>query len=434
MRTIDLIHEKRDGGTLSDDAIHVLIDRYTRGDVPDYQMSALLMAVFFRGMSESELTAWTSAMLHSGVVLDWSHLGRACVDKHSTGGVGDKISLPLAPAVVACGGTIPMVSGRGLGHTGGTLDKLESIPGFSVRLSLEETRRIMDELGLVLIGQTDEIAPADRKLYSLRDATATVESIPLIASSIMSKKLAEGISGLVLDVKTGSGAFMRTRERARALAETLVGIGNGMGTRTVAHITRMDRPLGRMVGNALEVAESVDTLRGEGPPDVTALTEVLGGEMLELAGVTATPEEGRARIAKSLRDGSALAVFRRLVEAQGGDPRAIDDTTRLPTARDRVTITARSAGFVEAIDATLVGRAAMVLGAGRATAEDSIDPAVGIEVLLSTGAEVREGDAIAVLHVNDPSTVPHAERLLADAYRIGEQRPAPVDLFLERVS
>jgi pyrimidine-nucleoside phosphorylase len=434
VRTIDLIQAKRDGKHLGDDAIRFVIDAYTRGEVPDYQMSALLMAVYFQGMAPEELTAWTRAMLHSGTVLSWPEVERTCVDKHSTGGVGDKISLPLAPAVVACGGAVPMVSGRGLGHTGGTLDKLESIPGFRVRLSLEETRRVMRELGCVLIGQTDEIAPADRKLYALRDATSTVESIPLIASSIMSKKLAEGVSGLVLDVKTGSGAFMRTRERAQELAATLVGIGNGMGTRTVAWITRMDRPLGRLVGNALEVVESIATLRGEGPEDITALTEVLGAEMLVLAGVAADVEDGRARIAASLRDGSALDVFRRMVAAQGGDPRSVDDTTLLPTARDKVVFASTRAGWVEAIDTAELGRAGMVLGAGRATAEDAIDPAVGLEVLATTGDRVEVGDPLVVLHVNDRRNLDWATRLLEGAYRIGQAQPAHVDLFLERVS
>lgn len=434
MRTNDLIQRKRDGGALTGDEIRQLIDEYTRGDVPDYQMAALAMAVFFRGLAPDELTAWTRAMLHSGSVMDWSDLGRVCVDKHSTGGVGDKISLPLAPAVVACGAAVPMVSGRGLGHTGGTLDKLESIPGFDVRLSLEQTRRVMRDVGLVLIGQTAEVAPADRKLYSLRDATATVESIPLIASSIMSKKLAEGIDGLVLDVKCGSGAFMRTRERARELAETLVGIGNGVGTRTVARITRMDRPLGRLVGNALEVVESIETLKGEGPDDVTTLVEVLGAEMLVLARVTDDLDVARARIARSLRDGSALAVFRRLVEAQGGDPRAIDDPRLLPTARDRYAVLAESAGVVQAIDTAELGRGGMMLGAGRARAEDDIDPAVGIEVRATVGDAVSPGDALVVLHFNDPSWLDRAADVVRRSYTIGDEAPAPVDLLLERVA
>ena len=434
MRTIDLIQRKRDGLALTGAEIEHVIAAYTRGDLPDYQMSALAMAIYLQGMDAAELTAWTRAMLHSGSILDWSDLGRPCVDKHSTGGVGDKISLPLAPAVVACGAAVPMVSGRGLGHTGGTLDKLESIPGFNVRLSLEETRRVMRDVGVVLIGQTDEIAPADRKLYSLRDATATVESIPLIASSIMSKKLAEGIQGLVLDVKTGSGAFMRTRERARELARTLVDIGNGVGTRTVARITRMDRPLGRLIGNALEVIESVETLRGEGPEDVTILVEVLGGEMLALAGVAPDPEDGRARIARSLRDGSALAVFRRLVEAQGGDPRAIDDTSRMPTASERVIVRAERAGIVQAIDTAELGRAGMVLGAGRSRAEDSIDPAVGIAVRATVGDSVDAGDALVELHLNDAAQLRWAIDGVLRSYTIGDDAPEPVELLLERVA
>lgn len=434
MRTNDLIQRKRDGLTLSGDEIQHLIDAYTRGDVPDYQMAALAMAVFFRGLTPDELTAWTRAMLHSGSVMDWSDLGRVCVDKHSTGGVGDKISLPLAPAVVACGAAVPMVSGRGLGHTGGTLDKLESIPGFDVRLSLEATRRVMRDVGVVLIGQTDEVAPADRKLYSLRDATATVESIPLIASSIMSKKLAEGVAGLVLDVKCGSGAFMRTRERARDLAATLVGIGNGVGTRTVARITRMDRPLGRLIGNALEVIESIDTLRGEGPDDVTTLVEVLGAEMLVLAGITGDLDDARGRIARSLRDGSALDVFRRLVAAQGGDPRAIDNPRLLPTARERFAVVAERAGVIQTIDTAELGRAGMMLGAGRARAEDDIDPAVGIEVRATVGDAVSAGDALVVLCFNDPSWLDRAAEVVRRSYVIGDDAPEPIDLLLERVA
>jgi pyrimidine-nucleoside phosphorylase/thymidine phosphorylase len=327
MRAVDLIERKRDGGALTADELRFLVKGNTTGEIPDYQMAAFLMAVYFKGMRPEELAPWTEAMLRSGSVLDFSDLSGRCVDKHSTGGVGDKISLPLAPLVAACGVRVPMVSGRGLGHTGGTLDKLESIPGFSTQQSSARFRELVDTLGLGLIGQTADIAPADKLLYALRDVTATVESIPLIASSIMSKKLAEGIDALVLDVKVGNGAFMRSVDQARTLAETMAGIGQRMGKRVVAYLTDMNQPLGATVGNALEVRESVEILRGGGPADVRALTLTFAREMLQLGGVDPAEAE------RALDDGRALARFRALVEAQGGDPRVIDDPDRLPKAR-----------------------------------------------------------------------------------------------------
>ncbi len=432
---LDILRAKRDGVPVDPDALRWLVEAYTAGELPDYQMAAFLMAVFFRGMRGEELAAWTQAMLHSGRVLDWSALDGVPVDKHSTGGVGDKISLPLAPAVAACGAAVPMVSGRALGHTGGTLDKLESIPGFRVDLPLERARALVEELGLVLIGQTAEVAPADRKIYALRDTTCTVESIPLIASSIMSKKLAEGIRGLVLDVKTGSGAFMRRLEDARALAEALVEIGARNGCASVAWITRMDRPLGRAVGNAVEVAESVEVLRGGGPPDVRELVEVLGGEMLVLAGVAPDMSRARAAVARALDDGTALERFRALVEAQGGDPRAVDDPEAfLPQPPHRTVWTAPRAGWIRAIDTQLVGIACMRLGAGRTRVDDVIDPSVGFRVLRTVGDRVERGEPIVEVLYADEARRAEAVELLARAYDIGEEAVPPgPPLLIERL-
>jgi pyrimidine-nucleoside phosphorylase len=433
MQTIRTIQAKRNGEALSPDAIREVLAGYTAGEVPDYQMAALLMAIYLQGMSPPELEVWADAMLHSGEVLDWSSLGIPTADKHSTGGVGDKISLPLAPAVAACGVAVPMISGRALGHTGGTLDKLEAIPGFTVGVSNERAREIVAQHGVVLMGQTAQIAPADKKIYALRDATGTVESIPLIASSIMSKKLAEGVDALVLDVKVGSGAFMKTEARARELAETLVGIGEAAGCRTVALLTRMDRPLGRLVGNALEVAESIATLRGEGPADIRELVCLLGGEMLALTGVATSAEEGRTRIGTALDDGSALARFRGLVEAQGGDVACVDDPGQLPSASGRHVVRARTSGVVTAIDAEDVGRASMRLGAGRAVAEDPIDPAVGLEVLKTVGDVVTQGDPLVELHFNDGSRLESAEVLIHEAYTLGQTPANALELCIGRV-
>ncbi|MEI7706567.1 MAG: thymidine phosphorylase, partial [Deltaproteobacteria bacterium] len=365
MRPYEIIHRKRDGRPIPPEAIAELVTRYAQGEVPDYQMAAFCMAVFFRGMSEPELQALTSAMLHSGDVLDLSDIPGPKIDKHSTGGVGDKTSLALAPLVAACGVKVPMVSGRGLGHTGGTLDKLESIPGFDVRLPVARFREIVASVGACLVGQTDRIAPADRKLYALRDLTATVESIPLIASSILSKKLAEGIDGLVLDVKVGSGAFMKRLPDALALARTLVRLGRGMGKDVAALVTDMDQPLGRAVGNSLEVKEILELLRGQGPADLRELTVQLGAEMLQLGGVAATVPEARARIEQAILDGRGFRKLVEIVEAQGGDARVLHDPDRLPRAARVVEVAATAGGVVEAIDAEAVGLAAMALGAGR---------------------------------------------------------------------
>ena len=434
MRAVDVIRKKRDGGSLAAAEIGYLVDGYTRGLIPDYQLAAFCMAVLFRGMDEAETAALTDAMLRSGTVLDLSDVPGVKVDKHSTGGVGDKVSLALAPIAAACGAVVPMVSGRGLGHTGGTLDKLEAIPGFRVDLPVARFREILRTTGACLIGQTAEIAPADRKLYALRDVTATVESIPLIAASIMSKKLAEGIDALVLDVKVGAGAFMKRREDAERLARVLAGIGRSMGKRVVALLTAMDQPLGSAVGNALEVAEAVELLRGGGPADLRQVTFALCAEMLLLAGLARGPDEALARVDAAVAGGSALAKLREMVAAQGGDPRAVDDPGRLPRAARTREVPAPSGGVVQALDAEAVGLAAMALGAGRTRVEDAVDPAAGILLQRKVGDRVARGEPLAVLHCGDRGEPPEAvaERV-ARAWRIGDAPAAPGPLILGRI-
>jgi pyrimidine-nucleoside phosphorylase/thymidine phosphorylase len=435
MRAYEIIHRKRDGHAIPSGEIAALIRGFTDGEIPDYQMAAFCMAVFFRGMDGAEVEALTRAMLESGDVLDLSGIPGCKVDKHSTGGVGDKISLPLAPLVAACGVRVPMVSGRGLGHTGGTLDKLEAIPGFRVDLPVDRFRAQVAELGCCLIGQTERIAPADKRLYALRDVTATVESIPLIAGSIMSKKLAEGIDALVLDVKVGSGAFMKTLEDARRLATTLAGIGRGMGKRVSALLTDMSQPLGRAVGNALEVRESIELLRGGGPADVRALTVELGAEMLLLGGVAASLAEARGAIEAAIADGRGLDRFRRVVAAQGGDPAVVDDPSRLPSSTVLRDVLAPSAGVVEAIDTEGVGLAAMVLGAGRARVEDRIDPAAGIVVHKKLGDRVERGEPLCTLHGGQGGEPPERVALrAAAAWRIGPGPAEPPRLVIERIA
>lgn len=433
MHPYELIQRKRDGGVLSSAEIEALIGGYTRGEVPDYQMAALCMAVFFQGLSDEELAAWTNAMLRSGEVLDLSDLPGVKVDKHSTGGVGDKVSLALAPLAAACGVRVPMISGRGLGHTGGTLDKLESIPGFQVDLSIERYRALVGSVGACLIGQTRTLAPADKKLYALRDVTATVECIPLIASSIMSKKLAEGIDALVLDVKVGSGAFMKTLGQARALARTLVGIGRRMNKKVVALLTDMEQPLGKAVGNALEVIEALDVLRGRAPEDLAECTLALTAPMLVLGRVASDEAAARAMLARAIADGSALAKLAEIVRAQGGDPRVVDDLSLLPRARRAAPIASLAEGYVEAIDAEAVGRAAVALGAGRETVDAKIDPAVGFVLEAKLGDRVQRGQPLAVMHFNDERRAEEVERRIQRAYRVGAQRPAPRPLVIERI-
>jgi pyrimidine-nucleoside phosphorylase len=401
----------------------------TDGSIPDYQVAAMLMAIFFRGLDERELATWADAMTRSGDVIDLSHIARKKVDKHSTGGVGDKISIPLAPAVAACGVAVPMVSGRGLGHTGGTLDKLESIPGFTVDLPVERFAQLVDTLGLCLIGQTARIAPADKRLYALRDVTGTVESLPLIASSIMSKKLAEGIDGLVIDCKVGTGAFMKTIERARELCTLMRAIGHRADKRVTCVLTDMNAPIGRTIGNALEIRESIEVLRGGGPADTRELVAVLGAEMLVLGGVTNDPAIARTRIEHSLADGSALEVFRKLVEAQGGDPRVCDQPGRiLPQAKQRDVVVLRP-GRIAAIDSEALGLAALVLGAGRRTKEDRIAPAAGLVVDAYVGELIEPGAAPQiVLHHNlspQDGRVAEARAMIEAAFVI---EPADRDL------
>jgi pyrimidine-nucleoside phosphorylase len=394
---IDLIQRKRDGGTLTSAELEWIIRSYTDDAVPDYQMSAFLMAVFLNGFGDSELAPWTEAMLHSGDVLEFSHVDRPKVDKHSTGGVGDKISIPLAPMVAACGVAVPMMSGRGLGHTGGTLDKLESIPGFRVQLDPSEFTSILERLGIVLAGQSVTLVPADRRIYALRDATGTVESIPLISSSIMSKKLAEDLDGLVLDVKVGSGAFMKALEPARELARTMVGIGGAHGTRVSALLTDMDQPLGREIGNANELQESIDVLHGAGPADVTELTFRLGAEMLVLGGITGDLGDARNRLESAVDNGQALEVFSEVIEAQGGDPRVLEDRTILDRAPNRHEVRADRDGFVRRCDAFDIGVASVRLGGGRERKEDDVDHGVGITIEAKRGDTVAAGDVLATI-------------------------------------
>jgi pyrimidine-nucleoside phosphorylase len=406
---VQLVRKKRDGGTLEVAEIRAFIAGVTDGSIPDYQISAMLMAIFFRGLDGKELAAWADAMTRSGDVIDLSAIRRAKVDKHSTGGVGDKISIPLAPAVAACGVAVPMVSGRGLGHTGGTLDKLESIPGFRIDLPVDQFAKQIDEIGVCLIGQTARIAPADKRLYALRDVTGTVESLPLIASSIMSKKLAEGIDGLVIDCKVGRGAFMKTIDNARALCALMRTIGTGAGKRITCVLTDMNAPIGRTVGNALEIRESIEVMRGGGPRDTRELTAVLGGEMLVLGGVAKDADDGRAQIERALGDGRALEVFRKVVEAQGGDPKVCDSPGSVlakPAHRDELAL---RAGRVVSIDSEALGIAALILGAGRRTTADKIDPAAGLVVDAYLGEVIEPGAPPNVILCHN--LAPHDTRL-----------------------
>lgn len=426
---LELIERKRDGGILSSDAIEWLIAEYTNGSVPDYQMSAMAMAILFNGMSAEELAVWTKAMLHSGDVMDFSHIHARKVDKHSTGGVGDKISIPLAPLVAACGVAVPMMSGRGLGHTGGTLDKLESIPGFVTELDPERFREILTEHGLVLAGQSGTLAPADQKLYSLRDASGTVPSIPLISSSIMSKKLAEGLDGLLLDVKTGGGALMKDLAKSRELAHTMVGIGESYGVNTIAFITSMEQPLGSEVGNANEIKESIDVLRGEGPEDVTELTMAFGQAMLALGGI----QGGRQRLETAIETGAALEKFIEVTKAHGGDATVIEDPSKLATAPKEAVLVAPYEGYVTRCDALTIGSATVRLGAGRAEQGDVIDAGVGISVLAKLGDLVSAGDPLAKVRYTDDGRWAAQRANLTSAWEISDERADPPDLIMERI-
>lgn len=426
-RPYALIRLKREGRELPPEDFRALLRRYAAGDLPDYQMAAFLMAVYFRGLSSAEVGVLVDEIIASGSRVDFAAAPGRRVDKHSTGGVGDKVSLVLAPLVAALGVQVPMMSGRGLGHTGGTVDKLESIPGFRMDLSLARFRQQVLELGTALISQTPEIAPLDGKLYALRDVTATVESVPLIAASIMSKKIAEGIDGLVLDVKVGSGAFLPEEDEALALARTMIELGAAHGCDVVGLVTAMDRPLGRAVGNALEVAEAVRALQGQGPDDLREVTVALAGEMLVLGGVAGTAAEGRAMAAGALDAGRGFPVFRRVVEAQGGDPAVLDDPDRLARAPVIGTATAERGGRVEAVDTRAVGEAAVALGAGRSSKEDAIDPAVGFVMRVRPGDSVEAGSALAEVHAADEAAAERATAEIRKAVRIGAgdvvQRP-----------
>ncbi len=422
---VDVIRAKRDGGALSDAQIDWVVDAYTRGVVADEQMSALAMAILLNGMDRREISRWTAAMIASGERMDFSSLSRRTADKHSTGGVGDKITLPLAPLVAACGVAVPQLSGRGLGHTGGTLDKLESVPGWRAALSNEEMMQQLEDVGAVICAAGDGLAPADKKLYALRDVTGTVEAIPLIASSIMSKKIAEGTGALVLDVKVGSGAFMKNLDDARELARTMVDLGTDAGVTTVALLTNMDVPLGLTAGNALEVRESVEVLAGGGPQDVVELTLALAREMLAAAGVDDVDPADR------LADGSAMDAWKAMIRAQGGDP----DAT-LPTSKEQQQVLAPADGVLTRLDALAVGVAAWRLGAGRARKEDPVQAAAGVELHAKPGALVRAGEPLMTLHTDTPERFERATAALEDAFTIAPEgsRPDLLPLVIERVA
>ncbi len=430
---VELIAHKRDGGRLSDAEIARIVQSYLGGELAEYQMSALLMAIFFRGMDDAETVALTRVMLASGDVMDLSDVPGIKVDKHSTGGVGDKVSIALAPLVAACGVPVPMISGRGLGHTGGTLDKLEAIPGFSVKLDAEAFRRVVREVGACMIGQTDRIVPADKRMYALRDVTATVESIPLIVASILSKKLAEGIDALVLDVKVGRGAFMKTADDARALANALVRVGTAAGKRVSALLTDMTAPLGRAIGNANETAEALALLEGQGPDDLRACTIALGAAMLKLGGVAGSDEEARIKLDRAIASGRAAEVAEKMIAAQGGDPRVVRERSRLVTAPVKVDLCAGEAGFVTAIDPLAIGLAAVAMGAGRTRADQAVDHGVGIDLHVARGSKVAKGEPLATLSVRREADADHVRARILDAFRIGGEACEAPPLVLERI-
>jgi pyrimidine-nucleoside phosphorylase len=433
MRAVDLIRKKRDSGEHSREEIDFLISGYTLGEIPDYQMAAWLMAVWLRGINRSELAALTETMLYSGQVLNLARIPGRKVDKHSTGGVGDKTSLILAPIVAAAGLTVPMISGRGLGHTGGTLDKLESIPGFNVNLSLEDFYSVLRECGMGLIGQTAEIAPADKKIYALRDATSTVENVGLICASIMSKKLAEGIDALVLDVKTGSGAFMKREEDSVLLAELMVETGQRMEKKVVALITDMNQPLGRMAGHSNEIAECIDVLNGGGPADLVQLSMELSAWMFFLGDRTKSVEDGRLLAEAMIASGQAREKFKQCIRLQGGDERVIDDPQLLPQAKSKTDVTSPSAGFLTATNCEQLGTALATLGGGREKKEDTIDHAVGLEFHKRIGDRVEKGEPLVTIHYNSGAKLAEAQSLIAASYEIGEAAPAESLPLLRRI-
>jgi pyrimidine-nucleoside phosphorylase len=438
LNVVELIRKKRGGKPLTVEEFRYLLGGYVKGEIPDYQISAFLMACYFRGMNDEETGAFTDVMLHSGVVVDLSEIPGIKVDKHSTGGVGDKVSLILAPIVAACGVPVPMISGRGLGHTGGTLDKLESIPGFHTRLSIPEYKRVIRETGLVMIGQTEEIAPADKRLYALRDVTATIECIPLIAGSIMSKKLAEGIDGLVLDVKTGRGAFMQSTENALQLALTLVGIGAASGKETIAFVTDMNQPLGITIGNWLEVVESVECLLGrrgidDGSEDLMEVTHTLAGGMLMLGKKTKTIHEGIELSRKAIKDGSAYRKFLQLVEAQGGDLSSIENLEGYPLSSHVIEVRVNEGGIVQEVDPLELGLTSILLGSGRQRVDDQIEPKAGIILKKKVGDRVEDHEVVAVLHTDREDTIGEARERIAGAYRLGKTSPPRLSRIMNLV-
>jgi len=433
MHMYDLILKKRNGGELSASEIDFFISGYTRDEIPDYQAAALLMAIYFQGMNSRETAALTMAMVNSGTQIDLSEIPGTKVDKHSTGGVGDKTTLILGPLAAAAGVPVAKMSGRGLGHTGGTIDKLESIPGFNTALEPAAFIRQVRGINIALMAQTGALAPADKKLYALRDVTATVDSIPLIASSVTAKKIASGANAILLDVKCGSGAFMKTRAEAAALAGAMVDIGRRVGREMLAVVTDMSRPLGRFVGNALEVREALDTLRGQGPDDLRELCLTLGSHMLVLGKVESSYAPARARLKKILQNGAALRKFQALVEAQGGDPGVINNPDKLPDASIKQETPSPRAGYVVSIDAMQVGRGAMLLGAGRMTKDDTIDHAAGLELKKKPGEPVKEGEPLAILHTNRENTLADAAAAITGAFIISDAPPAPAPLILETV-
>ncbi len=428
-----IIERKRDGHSLTDEELSFFISGYVQGNIPDYQAAALAMAIYFQGMSPAETASLTRLMMLSGETIDTSSITTPKIDKHSTGGIGDKISIPLAPLVASCGITVPMIAGRGLGITGGTIDKLESIPGYRVNLKAPEFLSTLKACGCSIISQTEHLAPADRKLYALRDVTATVPSIPLIVSSIMSKKLAEGIDGLVLDVKCGSGAFMQTLDNARTLAIALIAVGRSMGKRITALLTDMQQPLGRTVGNALEIKESIDILRGNGPADCTELTLQLGAEMLTLAGLTPSPDAAIPLLRRKLESGEPLNVWRSMIRLQGGNAHIVDTPSLLPSSPVQYPLPTPSTGFIASVDAGKIGRTALLLGAGRTKTTDSIDHAAGLSAIVKIGEHVTTGQPMTILHAATLERINTALPLAQDAFTISPTPITPPPLILERL-
>lgn len=431
MRPYDIIKKKREGHSLTRDELASFLTGYLKGQIPDYQVSAFLMAVFFNGMTPEETICLTEVMLSFGTVLDLSAIPGPKVDKHSTGGVGDKVSLILAPLVASAGVIVPMISGRGLGHTGGTLDKLESIPGFNTGLDIKEFKEVLSKSGCAIIGISEEMAPLDGRLYALRDVTATVESIPLITSSIMSKKLSEGIQGLVLDVKVGSGAFMKDLKGARALAETMVEIGNSFGVKTIAVVTDMNEPLGLAIGNSLEVHECIDVLKNKGPEDLVEVTLYLGALMLKVAGIEADLEAGTKQLKQLIEDESAVKKFREMVQLQGGNPNILERPTLLPHSCLSVDVFSESKGYIQSMEAEAIGTAAMILGAGREKMDSAIDPAAGIILKKKTGDFVEENETLCSLYTSDEGVVTEAEKTFLDALKFGERPPGKKKMIIE---